>query len=92
MDMINDLIPRIEAALTEDPRTRGTNFEVISQNGLITLKGRVNQPAVRDAALNITRQQEGVIDVIDEIELTHNEELEIPENLKLINNRPTTNE
>lgn len=92
MDMINDLIPRIEAALAEDPRTRDANFEVINQNGLITLKGRVKQPAVRDAALNITRQHESVIDVIGEIELAHDEGIEIPANLQLINNRPTTNE
>lgn len=90
MNTISTLIPKVEAALGEDPRTRGISFEVINQNGLIILKGQVEQPDVRDAALNIAKQQEGVIDVVDEIELIHEEDIEFPEKLQYIHNRPTT--
>lgn len=89
MNTITDLIQRIEAALVEDPRTQDISFEVINQNGLITLKGQVEKPAVRDAAISITKQQNGVIDVIDEIELILNDEVKVPEHMQFMSNNPT---
>jgi osmotically-inducible protein OsmY len=89
MDTITDLKVRVEAALAKDPRTQNISFEVINENGLITLKGQVEEPALRQAALHIASQQDGVIDVIDEIGLTLETEVEIPENLKFVKNNPT---
>ena len=58
----------IEAFL-KDPRTKNAGIEVASTQGVITLSGTVKSEAIREAAEEITRRQEGVITVINELKI-----------------------
>jgi TATA-binding protein-associated factor Taf7 len=60
---VSDVRKRVEAALEEDERTADYAIEVIDQDGLITLKGRVASAEDKHAAQEIAEAQPGVIDV-----------------------------
>lgn len=59
----------IEKALQKDSRTQDSGIEVIDDSGVITLKGFASDDAARDAASEIVQQHEGVISVINDLEL-----------------------
>lgn len=69
MAMISGIEQGVHEALEQDKRTSKYTIEVINQNGLITLKGEVHNEKDRKAAVEIASQQNGVIKVIDELEI-----------------------
>ena len=62
------------AALADDPRTDLAVIEVISERGIVTLKGKVDSTDVREAAEEITSGQPGVIKVINALEVEPDED------------------
>lgn len=67
------LFGRITAALADDRRTALVPIEVIVDRGVVTLKGTVPTPAIKEAAAAIARRQTGVVTVINELEIRHEE-------------------
>jgi osmotically-inducible protein OsmY len=66
MSSINsNVVSRVTNALLSDPRTKGAIIEVSSQGGTVTLLGTVPVPETRQAAEEIARQQEGVVNVVN---------------------------
>ena len=63
------LAQRVSAALQEDPRTCDAAIDVVSESGIITLTGSVASDDIHQAAEEISRQQEGVVQVINELEI-----------------------
>jgi osmotically-inducible protein OsmY len=43
----SEIAARVRTALTQDPRTAGVSIEVIDENGVITLRGKVNLPRLQ---------------------------------------------
>ena len=66
---ITSIAERVLAALKVDPRTRDAMVEVAFHQGVITLAGVVKNTEVRDAAEEISRQQAGVVTVINELKV-----------------------
>ncbi len=75
IDVENALTPdtavmaRVMAALMEDPRTGRYSIEVASEHGVVTLSGVVPSEEVKRVAEEITKQQPGVVAVINELEV-----------------------
>ncbi len=63
----SNLAERISAALTADERTQDAVIEVVETHGIVTLKSEVGSVQVREAAEQIARDQEGVLDVVNEL-------------------------
>lgn len=63
------LAERISEELETDQRTADAAISVVDDNGLITLKGRVETYDVRDAAEAITASTEGVVEVVNDLEV-----------------------
>lgn len=61
---------QVAAALSADPRTRGAVIKVINSRGTITLAGQVESWRTRQAAVEITANEPGVVSVIDALEET----------------------
>lgn len=64
-----EITKSVTKALLEDPRTKDAAIEVIDQNGILTLSGRVKNNKVRTAAETIAMQQPGVVSVINELKI-----------------------
>jgi osmotically-inducible protein OsmY len=60
---------RVIESLMSDPRTKDSGIEVSCTGGIVTLAGSVKSAAVRDAAEEIARHQDGVVTVINEIKV-----------------------
>ncbi len=69
----SEIAARVRAALTEDPRTAGFSIEVIDENGIVTLRGEVDSEEANQAAEEIASMQEGVIEVVDDLEIERDE-------------------
>jgi osmotically-inducible protein OsmY/sporulation protein YlmC with PRC-barrel domain len=67
------LFGRITAALADDRRTALVPIEVIVDRGVVTLRGTVPTPAIKEAAEAIARRQTGVVTVVNELEIRHEE-------------------
>lgn len=67
------LFGRITAALADDRRTALIPIDVIVTRGVVTLRGTVPTPAIKEAAEAIARRQTGVVTVINELEVRHEE-------------------
>lgn len=65
---ITELTERVESALMNDPRTKDFGINVIDNNGIITLTGKVPSLKISQAAEDLVSQQEGVVDVINQLE------------------------
>ena len=74
----SEIAARVRAALTQDPRTAEYSIEVIEENGLVTLRGEVDSQEASQAAEEIARTQEGVIEVVNELETDQSQEPLIP--------------
>ena len=61
---------RLTAQLDDDDRTAEAAIDVICQQGIVTLQGRVKDHEVRQAAEEIAAVQSGVIDVINDLDVT----------------------
>lgn len=65
----SNLVQHVGAALQNDSRTRDAAIDVVDESGIVTLTGSVPSDDVRQAAETIAQQQEGVIQVINELQL-----------------------
>ena len=65
---------RVTEALANDPQTAQYAIEVIDENGLITLRGTVASEEDLTRAEEIARAQNGVIDVVNELEVEEESE------------------
>ncbi len=63
MVLKSEVRKRVEAALSENDMTAEYAIEVIDEDGLVTLKGRVPSAEVKATAEELTEKQEGVVDV-----------------------------
>jgi hypothetical protein len=63
------IVAHVTAALSTDPRTDVAVVGVVNERGVVTLKGRVDDPNTREAAERIARRQPGVVDVINDLEV-----------------------
>ncbi len=75
LDTDTAIVAAVTAALAQDPRTKDAVIEVISDRGVVTLKGQVESGEVRRVAEVIAAQQPGVVAVINELEVLPQEEL-----------------
>lgn len=66
---MNELRERVQDALEDDPRTGDAAIEIINNNGVITLGGIVPEREISAAAEAITENIDGVISVINEIQV-----------------------
>ena len=69
LDSYAAIVARVTAALTSDPRTDVAVIGVVNEQGLVTLKGQVDSPEVKEAAEEIAAQQPGVISVVNALEV-----------------------
>jgi osmotically-inducible protein OsmY len=66
---MTDLTDRVVTALMEDSELEDANIDVSSSQNIVTLTGNVKTAALRDAAEEIARRQEGVTMVVNEIKV-----------------------
>lgn len=66
---ISALVERVEKALLEDPRTEDCDIDVVNEGGVIKLLGVVDSETTRLIAEEIASSQEGVIEVINDLEV-----------------------
>ncbi len=67
---IYDLPRQIQAALKDDRDMEDyEGVEVLDNNGIITLRGAVPTRAARDRAEDLVRQMDGVVNVINELDV-----------------------
>jgi len=64
---MNELREKVQVALTEDKRTQDTGIEIVNNNGVITLGGKVPEREISEAAESIAERVEGVVSVVNEI-------------------------
>jgi osmotically-inducible protein OsmY len=60
---------RVTAALADDARTKLSVIDVISDRGLVTISGNVDTEEIREAAEEIAAAQDGVVSVINALEV-----------------------
>jgi osmotically-inducible protein OsmY len=60
---------RVSVALVKDFRTRAADLRVIADDGIVTISGRTQLPAVADLAPSVVRQVDGVKEVHSEVVL-----------------------
>jgi osmotically-inducible protein OsmY len=65
---------RVTRALVDDSRTEGAPIEVVAEQGVVTLRGQVPNRQVREAAEEITKAQEGVVQVVNDLAMEPPEE------------------
>jgi hyperosmotically inducible protein len=68
-----DVAKRVQDALAQDPRTEDLILDVVDENGIVTLTGTVPSHDARDAAEEVARQQEGVLEVINDLKVDDSE-------------------
>ena len=89
MAIISDIEQQVFEALEQDKRTNKYAIEVINENGLVTLKGKVYTEEDRKIADEIASRQRGVIKVIDEMEITKPDDgSKLMEHSEIINRAP----
>jgi osmotically-inducible protein OsmY/uncharacterized protein YrrD len=59
----------VAAALASDPRTSLAAIEVIDEQGMITLRGKVDSPEIREVAEGIAAEQPDVVGVINALQV-----------------------
>jgi osmotically-inducible protein OsmY/sporulation protein YlmC with PRC-barrel domain len=69
LDTDTAIAARVTVALLDDPRTGTSVIETISHRGIVTLKGQVDSPEIREAAEEIAAQQTAVISVVNGLEV-----------------------
>ena len=63
-----NLESRVRIALSRDPQTAPyDSIEVRSEGGVVTLDGRVAREAARARAVQVARECDGVVDVVDRL-------------------------
>jgi hypothetical protein len=75
----SELAQQVRAVLQEDSRTRDAAVDVVDEGGTVTLTGTVDTDDTRQVVEEIIEQQEGVIQVINELRIeSDNREREKP--------------
>lgn len=70
MNALNtNIYERVSKSLLDDPRTSKAVIDIVTQQGMITLTGKVDSEEVRQAAEEIARNQPGVITVVNELKV-----------------------
>lgn len=69
MNTMYDLQHRVQDAFLQDHDLHDHGIEVLDSNGVITLRGVVHTVAARERAEELARQIEGVMSVINEIDV-----------------------
>jgi osmotically-inducible protein OsmY len=70
MSIRSDLERKLQKVLAEDPRTQELSVEIIDESGYITLEGSVPSEEDRKTAAKVVGQQDGVIEVANNIEVS----------------------
>lgn len=65
----NPIERRVIDALDENEKTAGLPIEVVDREGVITLEGSVPSREAKRLAEQITEKQEGVLEVINDLEV-----------------------
>jgi len=65
----SDVVKRVDTALAEDERTAEFEIDVVDAQGVVTLTGSVASSEAKSAAGEIAEAQEGVIEVINDLEV-----------------------
>jgi osmotically-inducible protein OsmY len=65
----SDLVQRVRAALEDDSRTQDAALDIVDESGVLTLTGTVASDDVRQAAEEIAHQQEGVLQVVNQLRI-----------------------
>lgn len=60
---------RVKSKLTADPEVNPFNIDVDTADGVVTLRGRVEDERAESIALSLARGTSGVVEVVDEIEV-----------------------
>ncbi len=66
---VYDLPDQIQTAFSKDEEMQDSDIEVLDNNGIITLRGTVPTRAARDKAEALVRNMDGVVDVINELDV-----------------------
>lgn len=66
---IYDLQHQVQAAFMNDRDVQDYDIEVLDNNGIITLRGVVPTRTARDRAEAIARNMDGVVNVINELDV-----------------------
>ena len=69
MTIVSEVTKRVSKALEEDERTAEYTINVADDQGVVTLTGAVDAEDVSAAATEIAHAQEGVVEVINDIEV-----------------------
>lgn len=64
-----DLQHQVQEALAEINELRGARIDVLDSNGIVTLTGMVPTTDARERAESIVREMDGVISVINELDV-----------------------
>ncbi|MFP4344318.1 MAG: BON domain-containing protein [Anaerolineales bacterium] len=70
----DQLAQEVEVALKNDSRTEDAVIDVINDGGVVTLQGRVESEEVRTAAATIAEAQPGIVEVINDLSVTEEED------------------
>lgn len=87
--IVNDLATKVQnAIMASEAFKEGWNIGVIEKNGVITLRGEVPAKKYMELAESIAKEQEGVISVINEMDINASlqenpDELEPDEDIQL---------
>ena len=79
MSKDRNLVCSLTETLVRDPRTNVAVVGITDRDGVITLEGQVGDPDTRAAAEEIARQQPGVVDVVNRLEVRIEDVTELPE-------------
>ncbi len=66
---VYDLPSQVQDAFSKDEDMRDADIEVLDDNGIITLRGTVPTRALRDKAEEMVRSMDGVVNVINELDV-----------------------
>jgi osmotically-inducible protein OsmY len=66
---IYDLPDQVQAVFSQDEEMQDSDIEVLDNNGIVTLRGSAPTRAARDKAEAVVRGIQGVVDVINELDV-----------------------
>lgn len=69
LDTDTAISARVTSALADDPDTALADIQVASERGIVTLSGQVDSRAIRDLAETLAKDQKGVVEVINELQV-----------------------
>jgi len=76
LDTDTAIVGRVALALLDDPRTSLAMIYVLSTDGIVTLEGSVDHPSIRDAATEVAAEQDGVVEVVNRLEVHPDQDTE----------------